>query len=110
MEFNNMPDFGGENGADENRRENNGRAAGVRAFFGRLTPERIVDIICCALIGGWLVSVLFNWQSVMDGLFFGILFPIIAAGTRIMIWIAVIGAIVLFVSIKLHAPYGRGRW
>ena len=53
-------------------------------FFGRISPERWVDIICCSIIGIALIVVAICWQSVMDGLFYGFMLPILKAFAKLL--------------------------
>lgn len=119
MDFNNMPSFGGDNNNEwksdfsdsdniygfgfgneqQSANRRNGKSHGVVDFLS----EYCVDIICCALLGAFLVAVIWKWQFVMDVLFLYILFPIM----RFLSGILMTAIIIVIVLVILFALFGR---
>lgn len=108
MAFNNLSGTFGSNsnsgGSRTRRKANvsnaNGFFAGMRSFFGALSTERWVDIVCISAIVIFLIVVACTWESFSDALFLNILFPVICVLSGVVTAIVVIGAIILYLTIK----------
>lgn len=70
--------------------------------IGPLTPERWIDIICCSLIGIFLIVTACTWRRFMDFIFYNLLFPIIYVGGKIVAIIIVVAVIIGFISFSIR--------
>ena len=75
--------------------------------FNNISAERWVDIICVSLISIFMITVFVNWNAFLDGLFFSVLFPIISAGGKILLFLGVIGAVIGYIYARARRPR---RW
>lgn len=75
--------------------------------FNNISAERWVDIICISLISIFMITVFANWNAFLDSLFFSVLFPIISAGGKILLFLGIIAAVIGCVYARIRRPR---RW
>ena len=112
MPFNNISGSYGSNknrGNSSAKKTSKGWGAGsgrIADMLQSLSPERWVDLICISSIVIFLIVVLCTWKSFSEALFINVLLPLIGVLSGIMTAVAVIGGIILYVSMKFR----RGRY
>lgn len=87
MDFNNLQgtfDAQDPHTGSAQRHVNPSHADRWRQMLKQWTPERIVDIVGLMIIAISLILIIANYQTVLDGLFFSFLFPLIKVLTRIL--------------------------
>lgn len=111
MPFTNLSGtFGSNTNRNTNQRKtktpkqhsSNGFFSGIGAVLSALSPERWVDISCISAIAIFLIVIACTWKSFSDALFLHVLFPIICILSGILTAIAVVVAIVIYLSIKIN--------
>lgn len=74
----------------------------IRERAGMLSPKRWVDIVCCSILAVVGTLIACSWASFMDGLFYGVLFPVICVGGKIVTGIIVIAIIFAIISFRFR--------
>lgn len=111
MAIDNMPGGFGSNNNRNNLTNNTARNRNSLTDFtrnraNRLSPERIVDIVCLSLIGLFLLIVACSWHDFSSALFEFVLFPIINIGAKIVAALALIGTGIGVLCVR----FGRRRY
>lgn len=113
MDFDNLPGaFGNDTPYESNNGQMSDRNRQDSSFAEKLrylSPENWVDIVCCTIIGGILISVFCNWELVMNTLFMSFLFPIIKVFSKILGVAAGVLCVGGVITARLHRRR-RGYW
>ena len=108
MNFNNMDGVFGTSDNIPNY-DNNGYTQGSRrravSRRSNIEPLRLVDIICCSVIGISILLVIIFWRPVMDAIFLHFMFPYILVVSKLTIVAVIVGLI----GGLLYFRFGRRR-
>ena len=70
-------------------------------FLDGFTPERIIDVFGVAVLAIVVIASMICWNTIMDALFFHIMYPFVVYATRILAFVAIIAIIFGFIRRRL---------
>ncbi len=70
-------------------------------FLDGFMPERIIDVFGVAVLAIVVIASLFFWNTIMDALFFHIMYPFVVYATRILVFVAIFAIIIGYIRRRL---------